>query len=255
MSESQQALPPKAKRERSPSFPFISLKVAVGRLTAFEDYFKRHPAPANKAGLAWSMKGESSQSAQTLAALKAFGFVEYSGSGDSLQASVTEEGRSFLRAQQESTKISILKRAALRPKSIAKYWQMWNADRPPDPVCLDELILRGAFTDGAAKLFLSVYDETIAFARLSDSDKESVPVDELEAEPAIGEAMQPNFEAALPRTPAVPPAQQAHSLPTAKPRIVMNGDRLDIQASVDLDGLKQLQAMLKKYEEILEIMS
>ena len=34
----------------------------------------------------------------------------------------------------------------------------------------------------------------------------------------------------------------------------MNGDRLDIQASVDLEGLKILQTMLAKYQGILEMM-
>jgi hypothetical protein len=34
----------------------------------------------------------------------------------------------------------------------------------------------------------------------------------------------------------------------------MNGDRLDIQASVDLAGLKKLQTMLQKYQGILEMM-
>jgi hypothetical protein len=34
----------------------------------------------------------------------------------------------------------------------------------------------------------------------------------------------------------------------------MNGDRLDIQASVDLAGLKKLQEMLTKYQGILETM-
>jgi hypothetical protein len=37
-------------------------------------------------------------------------------------------------------------------------------------------------------------------------------------------------------------------------RVVMNGNRLDIQASVDLKGLKKLQEMLTKYQGILEIM-
>ncbi len=41
---------------------------------------------------------------------------------------------------------------------------------------------------------------------------------------------------------------------TAPVRVVMNGNRLDIQASVDLDGLKKLQAMLQKYQGILEMM-
>jgi hypothetical protein len=34
----------------------------------------------------------------------------------------------------------------------------------------------------------------------------------------------------------------------------MNGNRLDIQASVDLEGLKKLQTMLEKYQSILEMM-
>lgn len=34
----------------------------------------------------------------------------------------------------------------------------------------------------------------------------------------------------------------------------MNGYRLDIQASVDLEGLKKLRTMLEKYQGILEMM-
>jgi hypothetical protein len=42
--------------------------------------------------------------------------------------------------------------------------------------------------------------------------------------------------------------------PSVPLRVVMNGNRLDIQASVDLEGLKKLQAMLEKYQGILEMM-
>jgi hypothetical protein len=170
MSEAVSEATAKAKRDRSPSFPFISLRVATERLVAFEKYFSRHPAPAKKAGLAWGMKAESSQAAQTLAAIKAFGFVDYKGSGADLEATLSEDGRTYLRAQQESVKSEVLTRAALRPKAIAKYWQLWGADRPPDPICLDQLVLKDAFTQPAAETFLRVYDDTIAFARLSRSD-------------------------------------------------------------------------------------
>lgn len=55
----------------------------------------------------------------------------------------------------------------------------------------------------------------------------------------------------VPRSvPVMPTAASAFGLP----RVVMNGDRLDIQASVNLKGLKALQEMLKKYEAILEMM-
>ncbi len=44
-------------------------------------------------------------------------------------------------------------------------------------------------------------------------------------------------------------------IPSTMPlRVVMNGDRLDIQASVDLEGLKKLRTMLEKYQGILEMM-
>jgi hypothetical protein len=42
--------------------------------------------------------------------------------------------------------------------------------------------------------------------------------------------------------------------PAVPLRVVMNGNRLDIHASVDLEGLKKLQAMLAKYQGILEMM-
>jgi hypothetical protein len=50
-----------------------------------------------------------------------------------------------------------------------------------------------------------------------------------------------------------PPVESAPSqgLPL---RVVMNGNRLDIQASVNLAGLKKLKDMLTKYESILEMM-
>ncbi|MGE3784613.1 MAG: hypothetical protein AB7H71_17970 [Alphaproteobacteria bacterium] len=76
-----------------------------------------------------------------------------------------------MRAQQESTKREIIRRAALRPKEIAKFWPIWGADRPPDDVCLDELILRNGFSPRGAPLFLASYDATISFAGLSTDDK------------------------------------------------------------------------------------
>ena len=160
----------KGVRDRSPSFPFIPLKTAIERLIAFETYFKRHPGPLDKAGLAWDMKPKSSQSFSTLAALKSFGLVGYQGAGTGRVAVIAEDGRTYLRAQQESIKQEVLKRCALRPKNIAKYWSKWGADRPPNPVCLDELIIDGAFSDSGAEAFLNVYDATIAYAGLTESD-------------------------------------------------------------------------------------
>lgn len=162
--------PEKQKKDRSPSFPFIPLPDAIKRLHAFEHTFGRHAAPGVKVGLAWGMKDKSSQSYQILAALKAFGLVKYEGSGADLKATLTDDARTYLRAQQDSIKAEVIKRVALKPSQLQKFWQIWGADRPPDPICLDQLILQHAFTDSAANNFLRVYDETIAFAGLSKAD-------------------------------------------------------------------------------------
>lgn len=164
-------VPAKGPKERSPGFPFIPLETALRRLEEFERYFGRHPGKADLAGLAWGMKGASSKSGQTLAALKYFGFIDYTGSGKSRTASLTELGRIYLRAQQESVKQSIVRKAALNPKALKRLFQVWGADRPPDPVALDELVLNRKFTEAAARLFLKVYDQTIAYAGLAESDK------------------------------------------------------------------------------------
>lgn len=163
----------KAPRDRSPSFPFIGLPTVIERLEAFEAKFGRHPAPANKAGLAWGMKEGSSQAFQTIAALKSFGMLDYQGSGPTRLTSLTETGRNYLRAQQDNVKRGIVRECALKPKAIAKYWGEWGAKRPIDEICLDQLVLGAAFTQSAADTFLSVYDSTVAYAGLSDSDKES----------------------------------------------------------------------------------
>lgn len=171
MAETAKPQEPKASKDRSPSFPFIPLATAVERLVAFEKKFGRHPAPAGKVGLAWDMKEKSSQADQTLAALKSFGLIKYEGMGTARHAVLTDEGRNYLRAQQESVKKEILKVCALRPIIMRKFWAAWGGDRPPDEVALDKLILENSFSDNGARNFLRVYDETVAYAGLSASDK------------------------------------------------------------------------------------
>ena len=182
----------KSKRDRSPAFPQVPLGEAIERLIAFEKRFGRHPAPLDKAGAAWNLK----QSGDILASLRYFGFLEYEGSTGARQVVITDEGRNLLRAQQDATKQEIIRRAALRPKEIAKFWPIWGSDRPPNDVCHDELVLRNEFSARGAPLFLASYDATIAFAGLTTPGKieaDSVATDDGDDEPAspAGEEQAP----------------------------------------------------------------
>lgn len=191
-------------KDRSPSFPFITLEEAIKRLYAFEQTFGRHPAPAAKTGLAWGMKENSSQAFQTLAALKAFGLVRYEGSAAERKASLSDDARTYLRAQQENIKRDVLRKIALEPTQIKKFWAVWGADRPPDAVCLDDLILKHAFTESAARNFLKVYDSTIKYAGLENEksfvdslDDDEFQEDQKPSEIKVGDLVQVEINGVL----------------------------------------------------------
>lgn len=161
------------KRDRSPAFPQVPLGEATERLVAFEKYFGRHAVPVEKAGLAWKLK----QAGDILASLRYYGFIDYIGKSESRQIVITDDGRGLIRTEQRSARKQLLKKAALRPREMAKFWTMWGTDRPPDPLCLDQLRLHNGFSDRGAPLFLQSYDATIAFAGLAEFDKLSSDVE------------------------------------------------------------------------------
>jgi hypothetical protein len=157
------------QRDRSPAFPVVPLETALARLVEFEAHFKRTPARPDKVGDAWGIKTKAYADRIT-AAIRYFGLLDYQGAGKDRSVVISEEGRKYLRTQVEGTKRDLIKAAALRPKQIAKYWQDWGKDRPADAACLDALMDSG-FSEAGARDFLKVYEATISFAGLTDSDK------------------------------------------------------------------------------------
>jgi hypothetical protein len=203
MTDAKVEMLEKGPRDRSPSFPFIPLETAIARLVEFEVYHKRAAVTVDRIGLAWGMKAGTSQAQQTIAALKAYGLLESQRGPNGSEVSVSAEGRMYLRAKQDSIKRQVLERAAIKPKQIEIYWRKWGADRPKDAACLDDLVLEGQFSQDGAEKFLKIYDGTIAFAVLSNSDK-SINADQVtnEDDPhphnvAVGDLVQVEINGAL----------------------------------------------------------
>ena len=231
-----------AQRDRSPAFPVVSLEAAVGKLTEFEAHFKRTAARPDKVGEAWNIKTKA-YADRIAAALRYFGLLEYQGSGKERSVVLSEDGRKYLRAQQEELKQQIMKAAALRPKQIAKHWNEWGADRPADAACLDALMDQG-FSEGGARDFLKVYDATITYAKLSDSDKADLTVeDEAEEEVGTGE-IAPLVASRNPPPPPTPPLQ-------GKVRI-MEGERVVFTEETDPANYVKLVASGAVDDSLLE---
>lgn len=244
------------KRDRSPAFPQVPLGEAVDRLVAFDKHFGRHAAPLDKAGAAWSLK----QCGDILAALRYFGLLEYAGGSGARQVVITNEGRNLLRAQQESTKREIIQRAALRPKEIARFWPLWGSARPPDDVCLDELILRNGFSARGAPLFLASYDATIAFAGLTTSGK----IDTDSPAEANGDDWMVEADNDPPQPAPAPLA--VRQIPAPKGVAIMDGERELTTGLLSKDanfrlivsgpvGVREIEMLIKKLELDKEILA
>jgi hypothetical protein len=163
----------RARKERSPSFPFIPLNKAIERARAVAEAHKRSPARLTVVGDTWGYGPKSSGLIQTFAALKAYGLMEDIGRGEDRRIQLTDLAWRILHDTREGARNQALREAAIRPRLISEYAQHWLPERPSDNHCISELHLDRGFTTEAAKLFLRVFDETAAFANLTNSDKMS----------------------------------------------------------------------------------
>src|SRR5687768_7731616 len=72
----------RARKERSPSFPFIPLEKAIERARAVAEHHKRSPARMATIGETWGYAPKSSGLLQTVAALKSYGLTDDIGRGE-----------------------------------------------------------------------------------------------------------------------------------------------------------------------------
>src|SRR5437016_4500012 len=117
MSEETQ---PRATKERSPNFPFITLGRALERAEQLYRNEKRGAAPFDVAAADWGYSATSSGALQTVAALKQYGLVADEGSGKDRKIRLTDLAlRIILDTRDNSEEKEQLKRQAARTPSVA----------------------------------------------------------------------------------------------------------------------------------------
>lgn len=165
----------KKARERSPSYPGITLQAALSRTKEFHDIEKRNPASIPVVAGHWGMKATSSSTLVTVAALKAFGLISDSGSGEKRRVQVTDLARRILldeRPDSEERRKAI-KTAALNPRMHQILWKKWRNEIPSDANMRQTLIFDYKFNSNTVADFIKTYKETVRFANLEPSDQES----------------------------------------------------------------------------------
>lgn len=222
-------------KARSPQYPAIGLKEAVDKIAAV--YTNDYQNKTTREVIAKHMGYDSlhGKALGVLSALGKYGLLE----GRADENRVSDLAVTIIAHPPGSPeRAAALREAAGKPELFAEIDSRFNGGKGSD-TAIRSYLLTQKFIPGAADLAIRSYRET---KQLVEAESEGYNgLEEPQPEPIV-----------TPQTQTLP--KGAAPLPPSSPvRVVMNGNRLDIQASVDLEGLKKLQAMLAKYESILEM--
>lgn len=167
------------KRFRSPPYPAIPLGKAIERAKQLYGKALHHPVGVSVLADGWKYGPKSSGLWATAAALIQYGLLKDEGSGDKRKFTLTEIALRVVRdPNPESEKrLEIIKRCAVAPKIFYELWSSFgNAQSLSDIVFKSHLTVDRSdhglapYSDAAADDVIKVYKETIAFAKLGDSD-------------------------------------------------------------------------------------
>lgn len=166
---------PARPKHRSPVYPSIDLKAAIGRTTELWNHAQRHFVPVADAMRLWGYSPKSSGGIQTIAALKRFGLVADQGAGAGRRIGVSDMGRAIVTDDVNSQRrLDLLKEAALAPKIHQDLWAEFGAPIPPESTLRWHLVNERAFSEAAARELIAEYQETLAYSGLSQGD-DSIP--------------------------------------------------------------------------------
>ena len=167
------------KRTRSPAYPFINLETAIRRAREFYGKMQHHEAPVKVAVKLWKYEEKSSGGLQTAAAMVSFGLLSDQGTGDKRKLQLTQLALKILLNPDESAKQEAIKEAALTPKIHRQVWKKWGA-KPPEAAMRYALLAdwEPKFNPNTVDSFIREYRDTIAFAKLTESDTLTVEVED-----------------------------------------------------------------------------
>lgn len=158
------------KKDRSPSFPFISLRDAVEKAKVLQKEEGRNSASYAVTVAHWKYGAKSSGGKRMVAALRAYGLLDVDQQG---RYKLTPAALQIVLDTPE--RAQALRDAALRPTWFQKMWERHGVDLPSDKNLKNTLYLMDGFTEDAADDFIKAYRDTIEFAGLNKDVKLSSP--------------------------------------------------------------------------------
>lgn len=163
----------KRTKERSPTFPFITLERALDRARQFYAEEKRGISPFTRAVRHWNYSEASSGALQTVAALKSYGLMEDAGgSGISRQLKLTDLALRILLDQRPDSmeRADAVREAALTPSVANDVYDKWPDGLPSESTVNHFLVYERRFSEETAIKAMKILKENQGFAKIDSAE-------------------------------------------------------------------------------------
>lgn len=174
-----------AIKQRSPSYPGITLEAAIARAKAFFSAEGKHEALVTTAVGHWKYGPKSSGGLVTVSSLKAYGLMGDKGNGPDRKVYLTPLGLSIVQDERSTSpeRDELIRKAALMPTILADLWGKYGAHRPSIDTVAHYLKVDKEYTPTAALEIIKIYEAAIRFANLDaeqpeDPDETATDTDE-----------------------------------------------------------------------------
>jgi hypothetical protein len=184
----------KLRRVRSPAYPALNLKIAIEKAYELYRAESRNPTAVPVALQHWGYSTKSGSGFKALAALKSFGLVEVTGSGDLQRVKLSDLALRIILDEREDSpeRIKAVAAAALRPKIHRKLWNLWGAELPSHGNIRYHLIFVENFNEHFVDDFIKEYKASIDYADVKD----------VVQEPEQADAEQDEYQSRMPANPS-----------------------------------------------------
>ena len=154
---------------RGPSYPFIDLQKALERVEVITSKGAERTTLAPESFYKfWNYQSKSSNARQTMAAMNAYGLVEYVGRGKERKVKLTDCARRIAldRTPNSETRIAAIRQAALEPSAFHDLWGQFGPHLPHEDVMTSWLVLEKEFNQSGADAAVANFVATVEFAGL-----------------------------------------------------------------------------------------
>lgn len=151
-------------------YPSLNLEQAIERARVLYDRERLNATPVELVARHWGFKTIKTGPASTAySAVKQFGLLVESGSGDQRKAAISPRARAILTAPPQVRDAEI-QEAALEPSMNRLVWERFQASTGSSESFTWYLVSDLGFSDTGAREFARQYEATVRFARLDERD-------------------------------------------------------------------------------------